>query len=101
MRTISRSLAITVGALLSLLAAGGPAEAAVVNFDVQANLVQPSPFPQNKQNEPAIAQNPAHPTNLIAGANDEIDLPACTATGCPFVGNVGLSGIYVSNNSGA
>ena len=48
MRTISRSLAITVGALLSLLAAGGPAQAAFVNFDHQANLVQPVPFPQNK-----------------------------------------------------
>jgi len=101
MRTISRSLAITVGALLSLLAAGGPAQAAVVNFDHQANLVQPAPFPQNKQNEPAIAQNPAHPKNLIAGSNDEIDLPACTASGCPFVGNIGLSGVYVSNDSGA
>jgi len=94
-------LAITVGALLSLLAAGGPAQAAVVNFDHQANLVQPAPFPQNKQNEPAIAQNPAHPKNLIAGSNDEIDLPACTASGCPFVGNIGLSGVYVSNDSGA
>jgi hypothetical protein len=101
MRTISRSLAITIGALLGLLASAGPAQAAVVNFDTQTNLVQPAPFPQNKQNEPAIAQNPAHPKNLIAGSNDEIDLPACTASGCPFVGNIGLSGVYVSNDSGA
>jgi hypothetical protein len=63
-------------------------------------LVQNSPFPQNKQNEPAIAQNPTDPKNLIAGANDEIDLPACTASGCPFVANVGLSGVYVSNDGG-
>jgi hypothetical protein len=86
---------------VGLLAGAGPAQAAVVNFDVQANQVQPSPFPQNKQNEPSIAQNPARPTNLIAGSNDEIDLPACSSTGCPFVGNVGLSGVYVSNDSGA
>jgi hypothetical protein len=63
------------------------------DFNSQANLVQPTPFPQNKQNEPAIAQNPANPSNLIAGANDQIDLPACTGSGCPFVANVGLSGL--------
>src|SRR5260370_41380610 len=101
MRTISRSLAITVGALLSLLAAGGPAQAAVVNFDVQTNLVQPSPFPQNKQNEPAIAQNPANPMNLVAGANDEIDEAKCTATGCPFKFGIGGSGRRMSTNGGA
>jgi hypothetical protein len=100
MRTISRSLAITTGALLCVLAGASPGQAAVVNFDVQTNLLQPAPFPQNKQNEPAIAQNPTNPKNLIAGSNDEIDLPACTASGCPFVGNVGLSGVYVSTNGG-
>jgi hypothetical protein len=71
------------------------------DFNSQANLVQPSPFPQNKQNEPAIAQNPANASNLIAGANDEIDEPACTASGCPFVANVGQSGVYVSHDGGA
>jgi hypothetical protein len=88
------SLAGTVTA--SAAARTGPALAQ----DVQANLVQNSPFPQNKQNEPAIAQNPMDPNNLIAGANDEIDLPACTASGCPFVANVGLSGVYVSDDGG-
>src|SRR5207253_2005550 len=67
----------------------------------QTNLVQPAPFPQNKQNEPAIAQNPTDATNLVAGANDEIDLPGCTTSGCPFVTNVGLSGVYVSHDGGA
>jgi hypothetical protein len=77
------------------------AAAARPDFNSQTNLVQPSPFPQNKQNEPAIAQNPTDALNLIAGANDEIDLPACTASGCPFVANVGLSGVYVSHDGGA
>src|SRR5712691_10857409 len=101
MRTIWKPLAITMSVLVGLLASAGPAQAAVLNFNSQTNLVQPAPFPQNKQNEPAIAQNPAHPANLIAGANDELDEPACTASGCPFVGNVGLSGVYVSTNGGA
>jgi hypothetical protein len=81
--------------LVSAAAASGP------NFNSQANLVQPGPFPQNKQNEPAIAQNPKDLSNLIAGANDEIDLPGCSATGCPFLANVGLSGVYISHDGGA
>jgi len=86
--------------LAGVLASAGPGQAAVLNFNSQTNLVQPTPFPQNKQNEPAIAQNPANAMNLIAGSNDEIDLPGCTASGCPFVSNVGLSGVYVSTNGG-
>ena len=84
-----------IGSAVNALAATGP------NFNSQTNLVQAGPFPQNKQNEPAIAQNPADPFNLIAGANDEIDEPACSAIACPFVGNVGVSGVYVSHDGGA
>jgi len=91
---------VAVG-LVILVAGVATALAASLNFDVQTNLLQSSPFPQNKQNEPAIAQNPTNAMNLVAGANDEIDEPPCTATGCPFVGNVGLSGIYISTNGGA
>jgi hypothetical protein len=90
-------MAVFVG----LLAGVSPAQAATVNFNSQANLVQPAPFPQNKQNEPAIAQNPTKPSQLIAGSNDEIDEPPCTASGCPFTFGVGVSGVYVSNDSGA
>jgi len=101
MRAIWRSLAITLGVLLGLLAGAGPAQAATVNFDTQTNLVQPAPFPQNKQNEPAIAQNPTNLMNLIAGSNDEIDEQACTATSCSFKFGIGLSGVYVSSDGGA
>src|SRR5256885_14961841 len=98
-RSVWKPLAVTMGALVALVAGAGPAQASVVKS--QTNLVQPAPFPQNKQNEPAIAQNPTDATNLVAGANDEIDLPGCTTSGCPFVTNVGLSGVYVSHDGGA
>lgn len=92
--------ALATASLVSAISASAATTGPSFVRDAQANLVQNGPFPQNKQNEPAIAQNPADPKNLIAGANDEIDLPACTASGCPFVANVGLSGVYVSNDAG-
>lgn len=61
----------------------------------------PAPFPQNKQNEPAVAVDPWNTQIVLAGSNDEIDEPNCNGSDCPFVQGIGNTGVYWSDNGGS
>jgi hypothetical protein len=90
---------LVIGAGVALVAGALPVLAA---GDVLVSNGSPqTTFPQNKQNEPAVAVDANHPMILAAGSNDEIDLAPCNGNRCPFTPGIGVSGVYFSFDGGA
>jgi hypothetical protein len=103
MKGKSLQVIFATGMVLMMLIVVSVASAATVT---ETNVSPPAAhFPQNKQNESPMAANPVDASNLISGANDEIQEPDCTLVGgasnCPFDPTVDTSGVYWTIDGGA
>jgi len=74
-----RTVLVILAASVAWCTAAAVAQAAPPTDQLVTVGSPPTPFSQNKQNEPAVAIDPAHPSVVVAGANEEIDDESCAA----------------------
>jgi hypothetical protein len=97
LRTLVAAFSATAVAALVV-----PAAADVIDPIVSSN--EGLPFPEDAENEPALAldRNPARKGPwLFAGANDYHDQSVCIDSPCAFKDGVGISGVYFSQTGTA
>jgi hypothetical protein len=98
-----RSTAPGLAVVFSLAALAAPAAAQAPDDRLVNVGSPPTPFSQNKQNEPAVAVDQNDTNVVVAGSNDNIDMEPCNSgpdNTCPFTPGVGVSGVYFSFNRG-
>jgi hypothetical protein len=88
---------VIVGTIVMLATA---ASAAATPDSLVTSGSPSTPFPQNKQNEPAVTIDPLHANIAVAGVNEEIDNAPCDGSDCSFTPGIGDSGVYFSFDSG-
>jgi hypothetical protein len=95
---IRTSLMGSVVAAVTCLAGAGTALAAGDSLVTSGSFDHP--FPQNKQNEPAVTVDPLNTRIAVAGVNEEIDNAPCNGSDCSFTPGIGDSGVYFTFNGG-
>src|SRR5438876_10350993 len=94
------SFVALAGVLVMNLAFQRPAAHASGTDVLVSNGSPNTPFPQNKQNEPAIAVDTNNSNILVSGSNDELDLAQCVGNSRSFTPGVGVTGIYFASDNG-